>query len=58
MSRAITSIAYIWLLSVEFWEDLVYSVRERFPKRSSVEAETRTWQPGDHLMVLPPTAVH
>ena len=57
MNKVISWTAYLWLLTVEAWEQLVESVRERFSERSYSTAEARTKKLNDSCRVAPPTAV-
>jgi len=57
MNKVISWTAYLWLLTVETWEQVVESVRERFFERSFSAAEIRDKKLNDSFRVLPPTVV-
>ena len=58
MNRAISWITYIWLLTVEAWEQLIESARWHFLDHDDAATEIRKPQLKDGFRVLPPTAVH
>jgi hypothetical protein len=58
MNRAINWITYIWLLTVETWEQLIESARWHFLDRDDAATEIRKPQLKDSFRVLPTTAVH
>lgn len=57
MNKVISWTAYLWLLTVETWEQVVESVRERFFERSFSAAEIRNKKLNDSCRLAPPTAV-
>ena len=58
MNRAISWITYIWLLTVEAWEQLIESARWHFLDHDDAATEIRKPQLTDSFRVLPTTAVH
>lgn len=58
MNKVMSWTAYIWLLTVETWEQVVESIRERFSERSYSVGEVGNKKLNDSCRVVPPTAVH
>ncbi len=58
MNKVISWIAYIWLLTVEAWEQVVESIKERFYDRSYSVGDVGNKKLNDSCRVVPPTAVH
>ena len=57
MNKVISWTAYLWLLTVEAWEQVIESVRERFSERSYSAAEVRNKKLNGSCRAAPPTAV-
>jgi hypothetical protein len=58
MNTAIRWTTYIWLLTVEAYEDLLESIKRLLFEHSDSAPESRNPQLNERFRVLPPTAIH